>query len=63
MRRDEVEADLVNVALIGKLDHDLQLFHLDVKWVIVLAEKNLHNRQCQRSRIHFEYLFLANLIP
>ena len=38
-------ADLVNVALVGQLDHDLQLLHLDVDGVIVLAKEHLRGSQ------------------
>lgn len=37
-------ACLINVALIGQLDHDLQLLHLHVQGVIVLAEENLNRK-------------------
>ena len=47
MTTEKYDADLVNITLIGKLDHDLQLLHLDVKWVIVFAEENLHTCQCE----------------
>ena len=36
-----LQPDLINVAFIGKLDHDLQLLHLDVQGIIVFAEEDL----------------------
>ena len=39
-----LSACLINVALIGQLDHDLQLLHLHVQRVIVLAEENLSRK-------------------
>mmetsp|Transcript_15997 Transcript_15997/g.41525 ORF Transcript_15997/g.41525 Transcript_15997/m.41525 type:complete len:1014 (+) Transcript_15997:689-3730(+) len=37
----KLEQDLVDVALVGQLDHDLQLLQLDVHGVVVLAEEHL----------------------
>lgn len=36
---------LVDVAVIRQLDHDLQLLHLDIDGIIVLAEEHLHDKQ------------------
>jgi hypothetical protein len=32
---------LINIPIWGKLYHNLQLFHLDINWVIVLAKEDL----------------------
>lgn len=38
-------AHLINVALIGQLDHDLKLLHLDIQRIIVLAEEDLKHQE------------------
>lgn len=47
-----MSAHLINVALIGQLDHDLKLLHLDVQRIIVFAEEDLrHDKRSLESPV------------
>ena len=44
----ELQQDLVDVLVAGQADHDLQLLHLHIDGIVVLAEEHLQARKNPR---------------